>query len=270
MVTFQGKQFDNWQQARASMATRVEAAPPVDDSPTVSAPTIELPKIQARQALTEKYRPRNLAEVRGQDHAVSILAAFSKKPYPAAFIFSGETGTGKTSAAWALAAEIGCNIDSTPHEFGGVYSIASGEHNAESLREVWDRLWEIPFESRDGWKVLIVNEVEQLTGTVEKLWLDKLEDLPPKTAIVFTTNNIGSLPERFVDRCIGGVIEFAASADDLTQSARQLAASVWRSETGEDIPDDVLAGIVAKSTKAGRISFRRIVQNIVPILAQRQ
>jgi hypothetical protein len=125
----------------------------------------------------------------------------------------------------------------------------------------------MPFESARGWKVLICNEIESLNGAVEKLWLDKLEDLPPSTTVIFTTNALETLPARFVDRCIGGVLEFRSSADDLMQSAQALARSIWRAETGGEIPADVLEKVVKRSITSGRLSFRRIVQALVPLIA---
>ena len=273
MVTFEGKTFASWQEARASIVAKPEAPPvqavAVAEAPA-EAPPLSLdaaPAVHKARSLTEKYRPRKLAELAGQAEAVAVLSAYVADPYPAAFVFHGQTGVGKTSAAYALAAELGCSLDSNPPEFGGVFSIASGELNAESLRQVWPGLWNIPFESAKGWKVLIINEVEQLNGTVEKLWLDKLEDLPPSTAIIFTTNALETLPARFVDRCIGGVLEFKASADDLLQPAQALAQSIWRSEIGGDIPADVLDKVCKRSIQAGRLSFRRIVQALVPLVA---
>jgi len=270
MVSFEGKTFASWQEARASIVAKPEA-PPVQAVAVAEAPQQNIPKsnpVRAR-ALTDKYRPRKLAELAGQSEAVAVLSSFVADPYPAAFILAGGTGTGKTSAAWALAAELGCGIDSTPPEFGGVYSIASGEHNADTLRAVWPGLWTMPFESARGWKVVICNEIESLNGAVEKLWLDKLEDLPPSTAVIFTTNALETLPARFVDRCIGGVLEFKASADDLLQPAQALARSIWRSETGGDIPADVLDKVCKRSISAGRLSFRRVVQALVPLVAQK-
>lgn len=275
MITFQGKQFDTWADARAHKAS-IDAAPAVAPVATVDPPapaaepfalSSEPDKPRCRQSLADKYRPRKLAEVVGQDDAIAILSAFAADPYPAAFILAGETGTGKTSAAWALAADLGCAIDVNPPEFGGIHSMPSGEQNADALRELWPLLWQMPFMSSRGWKVLIVNEIEQLNGTVERLWLDKLEDIPPATVIVFTTNSLASLPARFVDRCIGGVLEFRASADDLGEHARSLARSIWRAETGAEIPADTLDRIVSRSITAGRLSLRRIVQNLTPLIA---
>jgi len=179
MVTFEGKQYKDWAEARAAVAAQVAAVvtPPAPIAePALMAFTLSTePKSEParkRQALTEKYRPHKLADLVGQSGAVAVLSAFCADPYPAAFIFAGESGTGKTSAAWALAADLGCNIDSA--EFGGVHSIPSGELNADTVRGVWGGLWQTPFDSVKGWKVLIINEVESLTGTVERLFLDRL------------------------------------------------------------------------------------------------
>jgi DNA polymerase III delta prime subunit len=188
------------------------------------------------------------------------------EPYPAAFVFAGETGTGKTSAAWALAAELGCNIESEPPEWGGVHSIPSGELTVDTIKTVWGGLWQTPFDSARGWRVMIVNEIESLNGQAERLFLDRLEDLPPNTVVVFTTNALASLPARFVDRCIGGVLEFRGSADDLAESARGLARSIWRAETGGEIPSDVLERLIQRATTAGRLSFRRVVQHLTPLI----
>ena len=274
MVTFEGKTFASWQEARASIVAKPEAAPvqavAVMDAPPEAPPlTLDAAPVHKARSLTERYRPRKLAELAGQAEAVAVLQAYAADPYPAAMIYHGNTGVGKTSAAYALAAELGCNLDSNPPEFGGVFTIASGELNAETLRTVWPGLWNIPFESARGWKVLIINEVEQLNGAVEKLFLDKLEDLPPSTAVIFTTNALDTLPARFVDRCIGGVLEFMASADDLLQPAQALARSIWRQETGGDIPADVLDKVCKRSIQAGRLSFRRVVQALVPLIAGR-
>jgi hypothetical protein len=274
MVNYQGKTYADWSAVRASMgkaAAPVVAAPlpePAPEPPVALSAAPERPPAR-RQALTDRYRPRSLAALAGQPDAVAALLAFVANPYSTAFIFGGDSGTGKTSAAWALAADLGCSIDADPPEFGGVWSMPSGEQSADSLRTIWPGLWTIPFQSKDGWKVLIVNEVEQLNGAVERLWLDKLEDLPPQTVVIFTTNALASLPDRFVDRCIGGVIQFRGAADDLRESARALAASIWRAETGQDIPPDVLESVLVKATRAGRLSFRRVVQSLVPILAQK-
>jgi DNA polymerase III delta prime subunit len=88
------------------------------------------------QALIHKYRPRRLAQVLGQAQVTRSLKQFVKKPYPTPMLFHGESGTGKTSAAYALAHELGCSVDDA--ELGGLFEIASGEQTAETVRG-WTR-----------------------------------------------------------------------------------------------------------------------------------
>ena len=52
-----------------------------------------------------------------------------------------------------------------------------------------------------GWRVVVVNECDRMALPAETLWLDALERLPPRTVIVFTTNDPARLSRRFRDRC---------------------------------------------------------------------
>lgn len=138
--------------------------------------------------LADKYRPRTLADVVGQPWAVHQLQTFVESPYPVAFLFEGATGTGKTSAALALAADLGVDMVSGP--FGGFHEIASGEQTGESVRRVMDGL-RLHTLSGSGWKVLVVNEADCMTANAAYIWLDALENLPARTVVIFTTNEIG-------------------------------------------------------------------------------
>jgi len=55
---------------------------------------------------TEKYRPKTLDEVIGQDHVVKRLKAFVKKKNIPNMLFAGPAGVGKTTCAIALAREL--------------------------------------------------------------------------------------------------------------------------------------------------------------------
>jgi DNA polymerase III delta prime subunit len=123
---------------------------------------------------------------------------FAANPYPTAFIFEGETGTGKTSAALALAVALGCDL--SQKEFGGVQAIASGEQSADTVREAYRQMFNTPWHG-SGWKVVIVNEADRMARPAETIWLDVLEAIPARTVIIFTTNEAARLSQRFLDRC---------------------------------------------------------------------
>ena len=66
----------------------------------------------------------------------------------------------------------------------------------------------------------------------------------------------------------GGLVSFT-DADDgrLEAAARALADSIWTAETGQAAPAAVLDKAISRATAEGRISFRRVVQALVPLIA---
>jgi replication-associated recombination protein RarA len=130
--------------------------------------------------LHEKYRPKSLSKVVGQDKAVKVLSRLMDQDSIGgrAFWIQGKSGTGKTTIAKILAG-----------------SILSDLHIAVELtgRELTqNRLKEI----RDNWiycggQALIINESHGLSKPVIEIFLDLLENLPDRVVVIFTTTNEG-------------------------------------------------------------------------------
>ena len=214
--------------------------------------------------LTDKYRPKKLDDVRGQPECIEYLKSFVAAPYPTALLFQGASGIGKTSAAYALAAELGVDFEAA--ELGGLHIIASGEQSADQVRETYGRMTTMPM-SGSGWKVFIVNEVDRMSPAAETIWLDRLEQLPGHTLIIFSTNHPENLTDRFRDRC--QVLQFAANHRDVGQAGVDLLADVWVKEApSRPVDRAALAGIVKKSTALnGDFSFRRALMALQQLLA---
>jgi replication-associated recombination protein RarA len=197
-----------------------------------TAPVGKLPVVRpivSAGSLTEKYRPVSLDAIWGQPSAVKVLRKFAANPYPTAFIFEGATGTGKTSAALALAGDLGCDLSAKG--FGGVQTIASGEQSADSVRDAYRAMFNCPWQG-SGWKVVIVNEADRMARPAETIWLDVLEAIPAKTVVIFTTNEAGRLSQRFMDRCTR--LAFESDAGKLRESALAFASAMWKAETGKE------------------------------------
>lgn len=210
--------------------------------------------------LTEKYRPHTLTEIVGQPWTVEQLQAFVANPQPSAFLFEGGTGTGKTSAAIALANDLGVDIASGP--LGGFHEIASGEQTAESVRRVMQGL-RLCTLNGSGWKVLVVNEADCMSPQAAYIWLDALENLPPRAVVVFTTNHANKLPARLRDRC--ECFRFESGYIALAPYLQELVAKVWRAETGRnDAPE--LDALGTLQDEAGNVSVRRVLQLITPLV----
>ena len=229
-------------------------------------PTGPRPTVQGRPGagpLTERYRPISLDAIWGQEAPVKVLRRFAAKPYPTAFIFDGETGTGKTSAALALAAAVGCDLSQKPSEFGGVQTIASGEQSADAVREAYRQMFLCPWHG-SGWKVVIVNEADRMARPAETIWLDVLEAIPARTVIIFTTNEPDRLSQRFRDRCTR--LAFESDADKLRASATAFATAVWKAETGKQPAAAKVQQIVRSVEANGHTSFRRVAQELTVAL----
>jgi DNA polymerase III delta prime subunit len=146
-------------------------------------------------------------------------------PYSCAMLFHGDSGIGKTSAAYALAYDLGCAVDDA--EVGGVFEIPSGSQTAESVWKILDLLRYRPLRG-SGWRVLMVNECDRMARPVETIWLDALEHLPPMTVVIFTTNEPTRLSQRFHNRC--EEYAFQGGSERLKPWIAALARRLWERE----------------------------------------
>jgi hypothetical protein len=201
-------------------------------------------------ALTEKYRPTTLADLYGQFEAVCCLRDYIDAPYPAAFMFEGATGTGKTSAAMALANELGVDLTWSFHK------IDSGTADANSVEEaVKSMRYSV---ASGGFRMILVDEADTMTAKAKELFLSVLEEIPGRNVLVFTTNNPERMPTRFLDRCQR--VRFSSDPAQLQQDAEALIATIWEAEGMPGTPPPVAGNgdIIVN----GALSFRRVVQAV--------
>jgi hypothetical protein len=212
----------------------------------------------APMQLTDKYRPKYLADIKGQGAVVDRFDTFLSAPYSRVFIFAGDCGIGKTSLAKALANELGCESDMIG---GGFEVIESGEQNGDrvdqSIRDIHLRPM---FGS--GWRVLVVEEADYGSAKAAHLWLTTLENLPGKRVVIFTTNHVDKFPQRFIERAER--IDFESRAEVIMQDVQTAVNEVWQGETGRSDAPDVYAlrGLVID----GKVSIRRAIRLIEPLI----
>ena len=182
--------------------------------------------------LASRYRPAGISGIVGQPAIVKSLRAFSRAPASTAFIFAGASGVGKTAAALALAADLGCD-----GEWGGITEIPSGTQDGKAVDALLRGLRLTPL-AGSGWKVAIINEADRMTEQAEAMWLDGLEHLPAKSVVIFTTNNLSRMTPRLIRRC--EVYQFDSTSDTFQKAMHRLVRTVWERETGrklESIPE---------------------------------
>jgi DNA polymerase III subunit gamma/tau len=148
----------------------------------------------AELVLYRKYRPKKFKDVLGQDHIVRVLeGAISQDNVAHAYLFAGSRGTGKTSVARILAAEIGCSANDL-HEMD-----AASNRGIDDVRELREAVNVMPIESAH--KVYIIDEAHMLTKDAFNALLKTLEEPPKHVVFVLATTEIEKLPDTIVSRC---------------------------------------------------------------------
>ncbi len=145
-------------------------------------------------ALYRKHRPTSFAEVRDQDHIVSVLeGAIAKNTIPHALLFSGTRGTGKTTLARIFAHEIGVSdVD--------LYEIdAASNRGIDDIRELREAVHTLPYESEK--KVYIIDEVHMLTKEAFNALLKTLEEPPAHVIFILATTEEEKLLDTILSRC---------------------------------------------------------------------
>lgn len=177
--------------------------------------------------LNERYRPQTLAEVVGQPPA-RVLARFARDPHSECFLLEGPPGCGKTTSAYALANELGCT-----DEFSGRHTVIASELLIDEARDVFGCTLRLRPLQGNGWRVLVIEELENLNEKVQTYLKVALETmLPEKCVVVATTNGAGKLSEALLQRF---KILVYSGGPVFAQAARDHIAAVWTKEFG-DVP----------------------------------
>jgi replication-associated recombination protein RarA len=133
--------------------------------------------------LTEKYRPKSLDDVVGQDKIVKCIKAIAKNGIGGrAFYFTGNSGTGKSTIAKILANTIADQFTTL--------ELTGRELTVSTLKQLRD-CWRSKAITGKGW-ALIVNESHGLSRPAIEYLLDLLENLPEWVFVAFTTTHEGS------------------------------------------------------------------------------
>ena len=171
--------------------------------------------------LARKYRPRNFAEMVGQDHVVQALGnALRTQRLHHAYLFTGTRGVGKTTVSRILAKSLNCQ---GPDGTGGITATPCGvcqacvdidsgrfvdytELDAASNRgvdEVQALLEQAVYKPVQGrFKVFMVDEVHMLTGHAFNAMLKTLEEPPDYLKFVLATTDPQKVPVTVLSRCL--------------------------------------------------------------------
>jgi len=164
--------------------------------------------------LTERYRPRRLGQIIGQDVAVSIVRGILKSHrIPASLLIEGPFGCGKTTLARIIGRYVNCGHARGADECTGCPSciaFKTGNHpciheiDAGDMRSI-DNIRSLKTVSRFApvfnRNVYILDECQGLTPDAWRAALKLFEEPPIATMFILLTNEPQKLPPTIQDRC---------------------------------------------------------------------
>lgn len=135
------------------------------------------------KSLYEKYRPSKWSEVVGQAKAVKTLRRLKKEGFGGrAFWISGISGSGKTSLARLIAAEIADDLFVSEYDSAEVFT-------AEVYEDIEKSMY--LYGAGKGGRAYIINEAHGLRVWMIRRLLGLLERIPSHVVFIFTTTKAG-------------------------------------------------------------------------------
>jgi DNA polymerase III subunit gamma/tau len=171
--------------------------------------------------LARKYRPRNFAQMAGQEHVVRALTnALQQQRLHHAYLFTGTRGIGKTTVSRILAKSLNCT---GPDGQGGITAEPCGVCSActeidadrfidyieldaasnRSIDEIRDLIERAAYKPSVGrYKVFMIDEAHQLTKDAFNALLKTLEEPPEYLKFVLATTDPEKMLPTVLSRCL--------------------------------------------------------------------
>jgi DNA polymerase III gamma/tau subunit len=129
--------------------------------------------------LHEQYRPMTWSDVVGQEKAIAKIEVLRHRGLAGrAFWISGQSGTGKTTIARLIAAEVADELN--------IEEMDAGDLIAERIREIDRSQWSKCIGEKGG-RAFIINEAHGLRAAIVRRLLCLFEPIPSHVVWVFTT-----------------------------------------------------------------------------------
>lgn len=166
------------------------------------------------KALYRQYRPKTFDEVLGQDKVVNVLRnQLINNNFSHAYLFAGERGCGKTSAAKIFAKAINClhpkdgspcleceNCKAIEDEstLDVVEMDAASNRRIDDIRNLKDNVIYPP--SKLKYKVYIIDEAHMITREAFNALLKIMEEPPKHLVFILATTEIDKIPKTILSR----------------------------------------------------------------------
>ncbi|HLF15984.1 MAG TPA: replication factor C small subunit [Candidatus Thermoplasmatota archaeon] len=171
-----------------------------------------------RDVWVEKYRPRTLAEVVGQEEAVERLKAYVKSGGVPHLMFAGPPGTGKTTCAVAMARDL------FGEDWKGRFLElnASDERGIGVVRGKIKEFARVGTTEQSGIKIVFLDEADALTHDAQSALRRTMEKYTQTTRFVLSCNYSSKIIDPIQSRC--AVFRFRSlSTENVKSFIRRIA-----------------------------------------------
>ncbi len=172
-------------------------------------------KPTAYRVLARKYRPKNFADLIGQEAMVRTLTnAIATGRIAQGYMLTGVRGIGKTTTARLIARALNypdgpsmdmalmtpqCEAILESRHMDVIEMDAASNTGVDNMREIIESVRYAPVQAR--YKVYIIDEVHMLSKSAFNALLKTLEEPPPHAKFIFATTEIRKVPVTILSRC---------------------------------------------------------------------
>ncbi len=158
------------------------------------------------ETLALKYRPKIWDEVVGQDATITRLKNIIKSgKIPQAFLFIGNSGTGKTTLSRMLASYLSCESEKKVKKFDAsthtdiIEVNAGADGKIDDIRELTNAARFKPQNSK--YKIICADEIQSILAAARNALLKPLEEPPKHTIYILSSMEPDKLDKALIGRC---------------------------------------------------------------------
>jgi DNA polymerase-3 subunit gamma/tau len=218
--------------------------------------------------LALEFRPQKFTDICGQPWVSLVLDNMVRKgEVPAALLFHGSRGTGKTSTARILAAALNCESEESrpcaecdscrsvqrTNSLDVIEVDAATNGRSEEIRKLCDM---VTYDVGSRNRVVVLDEAHGVSRPGFDVLLKTLEEPPERVTFVLVTTEPDQIPDTIASRCMDFRFK-RISTRHITERLRMI-----RDARGFQVEDEVLACIVDRADGGLRDAVKLLDQAV--------